>query len=159
MIYRGPAINLVHRFKFQGDLAAGAVLGRLMINATRKEPTPDVLLPVPLAARRLRQRGFDQGLELARALSRGLRVPVTYRAVRRRRDCVPQSTLSSWAQRKVNVHDVFHVKPSVLCGARVSVVDDVMTSGATANALALSVLSAGATSVHVWVACRAGVDG
>jgi ComF family protein len=157
-MYRGPAITLVHRFKFQGELAAGSVLGRLMVSALAEKPRPDVLVPVPLAAKRLRQRGFDQGLELTRLLSRSFGMPVVHRTVRRHRDSVPQSTLSSWAQRRKNVRNVFHVEPRGVSGFRVALVDDVMTSGATVNALSAALLSAGAREVHIWVACRAGIE-
>lgn len=156
LLYSGASIHLVHAFKFGGDLAAGATLAERLLDAVRNEPDPDVLVPVPLSAARRRARGFDQSLELARLVARARGIPLRTRGVRRRRDCVPQSTLAGWRERWGNVRDAFHVKHGSVTGLRVTVVDDVMTSGATAQAISQALLAAGAARVHLWVACRAG---
>lgn len=157
LLYAGASIHLVHAFKFRGDLAAGAALASLLLEAVRAEADPDVLVPVPLSSARRRARGFDQSLELARLLARARRIRLLTRGIERRRDGVPQSTLSGWDARWRNVRDVFHVKPGSVSGLRIAVVDDVMTSGATAESLTRSLLAAGAARVHLWVACRAGL--
>lgn len=155
LLYAGASIHLVHAYKFGGDLAAGAALAALLLDAVRDETDPDVLIPVPLSRTRQRARGFDQSLELARLIGRARSIPLRMRGIARQRDCVPQSTLSGWDQRWRNVRDAFHVKPGSVAGLTVVVVDDVMTSGATAQALSGALLAAGAARVHLWVACRA----
>lgn len=157
LLYSGASIHLVHAFKFGGDLAAGAALAEVLLDAVRGEPDPDVLVPVPLSPARRRARGFDQSLELARLVARARSIRLLTRSIQRRRDCVPQSTLAGWRERWLNVRDVFHVKHGSVDGLRVSVVDDVMTSGATAQAISQALLAAGAARVHLWVVCRAGL--
>jgi len=156
LAYRGPVVGLVQRFKFDGDLASGQVLGLLLARAARRAPAPELLLPVPLWPARRRARGFDQARELARVVSRELGIAVTTRAARRILERRPQSMLADHEQRRRNVQGVFHVEPARIAGARVALIDDVMTSGATADALAAAALRAGARRVDAWVACRAG---
>lgn len=157
LLYAGASIHLVHAFKFRGDLAAGAALAALLVDAVRAEADPDALVPVPLSRARRRGRGFDQSLELARLVARARRIRLLTRGIERRHEGVPQSTLADWEARWCNVRSVFHVKPGSVSGLRVAIVDDVMTSGATARAFSRSLIAAGAAQVHLWVACRAGL--
>jgi ComF family protein len=155
--YEGSAARLIQRFKFHADLVAGACLSGLMLRAVEQAERPDLLVPVPLALARARQRGFDQALELAKPLGRQLGIAVDYRAARRPVHREAQSTLRDRALRQRNVRDVFHVEPLRVEGQHVAVVDDVMTSGATAQSLAACMLHSGAARVDVWVASRAGL--
>jgi ComF family protein len=157
LLYADASIHLVHAFKFRGDLAAGATLAALLLDAVRTEADPDALVPVPLSRARRRSRGFDQSLELARLVARARRLRLLTRGIERRHEGVPQSTLADWEARWRNVCSVFHVKPGCVSGLRIAVVDDVMTSGATAQAFSRSLIAAGAAQVHLWVACRAGL--
>lgn len=156
--YAGPVASLMQSYKFRGDLAAGAALAHVMLRDRSvfcREP--ECLVPVPLHPARLRQRGFNQSLELARMLRRATGIPLAVRGVRRRADRPPQTTLAGWSERWRNVRGVFHVEPGLVRGRRVAIVDDVMTSGATAQALARALLrQGGACEVVVWVAARAG---
>lgn len=158
LLYRGDATRLIHRFKFQGDLAAGAALASLMVRTIGPRKDVDLIVPVPLARARRRDRGFDQALELARMLAKANGIGIALRGVKRMLERRPQSTLPSWHERRRNVRGVFHVKQQHFSGMRVAIVDDVMTSGATADALAGELRRAGACSVHVWIACRAGLN-
>jgi len=155
--YERLAVPMIHRFKFRGDLCAGAALGQLML---RQNPpgamSADCFVPVPLTRQRLIERGFNQSLELARSLGKKLDIPVNRHSVERIADGTPQSALTDWEDRWRNVRDVFHVKPQAFRGLRVVVIDDVMTSGATAQAMAVALKRAGANSVSIWVAARAG---
>ncbi len=155
VLYSGVSAHLIHRFKFLGDLAAGATLAALLARAVAHGAAPDLLVPVPLSPTRLRRRGFDQGLELARLVARRRRLTLDPRAVRRRGERPPQSSLATWSERRRNVLGVFHVEHERVAGCRVAVVDDVMTSGATVNALSRALLDAGAESIEAWIACRA----
>ena len=116
----------------------------------------DVLVPVPLHRLRLFRRRYNQAALLAQALSRLSRVPAAVDALQRRRATVPLGEKSA-AERAETVRDAFAVRPSrgpAITGRRVLLIDDVMTSGATANACADTLLRAGAAGVDVLVAAR-----
>lgn len=150
--YRFPLDRLVQRFKFGGDLAVGRWLGLRLADRVRAEPLPDLLLPPPLSESRLRARGFNQALELAKVVGSELGVAVAYRGVTRSRDTSPQPGLSRGA-RQENLRDAFRCRLD-LGGRPVAIVDDVLTTGATAGAFARVLRAAGARSVVVWVVAR-----
>lgn len=156
MRYQGCSETLIHRFKFAGDQAAGKILATILAEHAQRATRPDDLLPIPLSRQRLRIRGFDQSWQLTRRIAKLLDLSTNLTSVRRCSNHVPQSSLNSWAARKRNVHGVFHVEPSAVLNKHIALVDDVMTSGATANTLAIELKRAGAKRVDVWVACRAG---
>ncbi len=154
--YEGVAAYLVKRFKFSGDLVAGVALGRaLAARAGARAANIDVLVPVPLHARRARSRGFDQALELARTVGRHLAVPVAADALTRIRNTPAQTSIQGRAARLANLRGAFHGRAGALAGLRIALVDDVMTSGASVSAAALAARAAGASAIEVWVASRA----
>ena len=116
-------------------------------------PTPvDLIVPMPLGPARLRERGFNQALELARVASVLTNTPLSANACRRVQDRAPQAMLP-WRERAKNIRGAF-VYNTNLSGLRVAVVDDVMTTGATLNELARTLRKAGATEVHGWMVGR-----
>lgn len=117
-------------------------------------PAGEMLVPVPLSRTRLKERGFNQAWELARGLSSGTHLPLLDAGLERVRETLPQSRLP-FTERKKNLRHAFVCRRR-LPGARVILVDDVMTSGATLSAAAEALLSAGAAEVTCWVAARAG---
>lgn len=143
---------MIHAFKFRGDLAAGRLLAELLTDATAHR-SPDFLLPVPLHPRRMRQRGFNQSLELARQLGRRQRIPVASKLLSRIRDTPPQHTQPA-KRRRANIRGAFQVKQE-LSGAHIALIDDVLTTGHTAAEIAHTLKQAGAARVEVWVAARA----
>ena len=148
-LYGAPVDQLLRRFKFHQDLAAGRLLSQLMLQRAPCFAT-GALAPVPLHRQRLRWRGYDQALELTRPLARGLQVPV-WHGLRRDRLTAPQSELDADA-RRCNLRDAFSVRtppPSAL-----TVLDDVMTTGATLDAAVGALQRAGLVDVNVWVCAR-----
>jgi len=157
-LYRPPLSGLLTRFKFAGDLAAGRVLAELALDQWEREPSacPDALLPVPLHVDRLRERGYNQALELARPLSRGTGIALLPDALMRDRATPAQSGLSALARRR-NLKGAFRVRDGAGLPAHVALVDDVMTTGATAQECALALRRAGVVRVDVWAIARAPV--
>jgi ComF family protein len=153
--YRAPLDAMVKRLKFHGDLQLARLLGTLMAErvAQSADVLPEVIVPVPLHPRRLRRRGYNQALELARPIARRLAVPLEWRQVRRVRATDPQTEVPA-SLRSRNVKDAFAVAPG-FCARRVAIVDDVMTTGHTVNELAKALRRAGAAEISVWVCTRA----
>lgn len=152
LAYLPPVDYLVGRLKFHRDLRVTPALAGLLLRAVAPGSGADWLAPVPITAPRLRRRGFNQALEIARVVSRGTGVRIT-RAVQRRRGAdTPQSSLSDTAARRANVAGAYRVRTSI--GGNVAIVDDVVTTGATVNELARCLKGAGAGRVEVWAVAR-----
>ncbi|HYP83422.1 ComF family protein [Variovorax sp.] len=155
--YAWPWPEHIGRFKYQGDPGWAATIATLMRSAPWVEPVLDaaqVVVPMPLAPGRLRQRGFNQALELARRLVPAQRLEP--RLLLRTRETTPQSGLDRRA-RLANLRGAFAVAPARahrLQGAQVALVDDVMTSGASLFAAAQALRDAGAAGVSAVVFAR-----
>lgn len=121
--------------------------------AQRREPLPQLLIPVPLHRTRLMHRGYDQAQELARVITRSLAIPLHPHAAKRVRATPHQIGLTE-AQRRKNVKNAFVVNESVR-GLHIALIDDVMTTGATLYALTQAARKAGAAKIEVWAAARA----
>lgn len=150
--YRFPVDRVMRRFKFAGDLAAGEWLAGRLAVAVAAAPVPELVVVPPIDATRLRTRGFNQALEVARVVAAARRVRLDRDAVIRVRVVAPQSTLGS-RERRANLRGVFACRRE-LGGRHVAIVDDVMTTGATVEAVALALRQAGARRVDAWVVAR-----
>ena len=148
--YRWPVDRLLRRFKFHQDLVAGRLFSDLMARRCAVLPRPQALVPVSLHRQRLRQRGDDQALELARPLGRALQLPCLP-LLRRVRATAPQSELDA-IERQRNVRDAFVARGAL--PPHVALVDDVMTTGATLHAAAKALRKAGVQRVDAWVCAR-----
>jgi len=157
--YLPPVDHLVQLLKFNGKLYSARLLGELMAEriAVAKMDLPELLLPVPLHASRIRQRGFNQALELARPLACEFDLPLKPGLCRRLRPTMAQTGLDAKARRR-NLKGVFEVVaiPDV---SHVAIIDDVMTTGSTAEMLAKVLKNAGVARVDVWVCARAALRG
>ena len=151
--YAFPLDRLLPRLKFHRDFAAGRVLAQCMGERLAALPRPVAVIPIPLHRARLRQRGYDQALELARPLALALGIPLLDRALGRRKTTRAQSRLDADARRR-NLRDAFHVDPGIALPAHVVLVDDVMTTGATLHAAARVLQRAGVSRVDAWVCAR-----
>lgn len=153
-LYANPLDRLLPRFKFHHDLAAGQLLAQLMAERCAGLPRPDALVPIPLHRARLRQRGYDQALELARPLATGLDLPLRPGLLRRVRATAQQSRLDVTGRAR-NLRGAFAVPAGETLPAHVVLVDDVMTTGATLHAAARALRRAGIARVDAWVCARA----
>lgn len=169
--YAGVGRQLVHDFKVRRELPLAGLLADLLAGAVQRAqaaglPRPDCLTAVPAHRESLRLRGFSPPAELARLLSRRLRVPYRLDLVRRSREEGRQVHLGRQARLRLAA-DTYVCMPGTqgqsapLAGACVAVVDDVMTTGATLHAVAQALRVAGAAQVQGWVLARAasGVPG
>lgn len=151
LAYAFPLDALIQRYKYEHRLALAGPLAELLHLTSKASASVDLILPAPLHPRRLRERGFNQVLELLRpwADREALRVD----GIGRQRDDAHQAALP-WQQRAKNVKGAFAC-PLRLDGQKVAIVDDVMTTGATLNELARTLKQAGAGEVECWVLARA----
>ncbi len=157
--YAHPWAALIARLKFGEALDLAPALGSLLcsaVAAAQPPAAPNLLLPVPLAPARLRQRGYNQSWEVARHLARHFGTTADARLLLRVRETPPQQGLAM-DQRAANIRGAFAVEPvrrAELQGRAVTLVDDVMTTGETAGELARMLKAAGASTVAVWVVAR-----
>lgn len=156
--YAHPWDGLITHFKFHAALDLAPALAQRLLAAFRRggAPSPTWLLPVPLSAARLRERGYNQAWELARRLGRALDCPADARLLLRVKDTPHQLALPP-SERAGNVRGAFAIEPrrlGELRGRSVTLVDDVMTSGATAAEATQVLRQGGASEVNIWVVAR-----
>ncbi|SDV10944.1 ComF family protein [Pseudomonas mucidolens] len=158
--YSFPVDSLISRFKHQGQWPLGHLLANLLGQylQDRFENTqltrPDCLLPVPMAGKRLRQRGYNQAVMLARWLSKDLNVPVNEHLLLRPQETVAQQELDA-RTRQCNLLNAFALAADTQVeGRHLALVDDVLTTGATAHSLARLLMQAGARQVDVYCLAR-----
>ena len=150
--YDFPLDKLVQSFKYGHRLALAGYFGRQLAALPADAPA-DVIIPLPLHPRRLRERGFNQALELARGVGRAWRTPVDARSCRRIRHTPAQADLP-WLERARNVRGAFDCSAD-FSGQRLLLIDDVMTTGASLGELARTVKLHGAAQVTLLVLARA----
>jgi len=148
--YAYPLDGLIQQAKYGGRLHLMRSLASLLARCA--PPRADLIVPMPLSASRLRERGYNQALELARLAAHALGAAVDAGACIKLRDTAPQSRLP-WTERRRNIRGAF-VTLAALEGRHVVVVDDVLTTGSTLDELAGSLKKAGAASVSGWVVAR-----
>lgn len=154
--YGFPVDGLLHAFKYGGDLTLAQTLAQPLARSAGTLPRPDLLLPMPLHPSRLKERGFNQALEIARPIARWLDLPLAADGCRRIRDTASQAGMK-WKERQRNVRGAFACDLD-LTGKSVAVVDDVMTTGATLNEISRVLKAQGAATVSAWVVARTPKD-
>jgi len=155
--YEGSIVSLIHQLKFSQKIGHARSLGGLLAEASteyiNRKGVPDVLLPVPLHQRRLRQRGFNQSSELARSLAKTWACPIMFDEIGRGRKTESQTGLNA-RQREKNIRGAFRLVSEVDFD-HVLIIDDVVTTGSTVNELARLLKKAGVKRVGVLSVARA----
>ena len=152
--YQYPISTLLQKYKYGKQLDIATTLGKLI---SKRAPSPsvalpDVLIPMPLHPRRLQERGFNQAVEIARVVAHELHIPLDVHACKRVKFSASQVTLPL-KERVRNMRNAFTCDRP-LDNLKVALLDDVMTTGASLNALASAVKKAGASHVECWVIAR-----
>ena len=149
--YEYPVDAMLQRYKYQHRLSMAARFAELMAIKIKCNTIPDLLIPMPLHPLRLRERGFNQSLEIAKQLNRHLHIEVDI-SCQRVKAAPPQASLPLKARVK-NMKNAFACKRRY-DGLRIALIDDVMTTGASMNELAKTLKAAGAEHVECWVIAR-----
>jgi ComF family protein len=150
--YAFPLDKLIQAMKYGEQLALAHAFAKKLLQHIDRNYLPDCLIAMPLHPAKLRERGFNQSLLLARTIARELKLELLTGSCRRVRDTPPQSALP-WKERKKNVRNAFCCDID-LAGKRIALVDDVLTTGASLNALAEAAQKRGAGEVAAWVIAR-----
>jgi len=158
--YTFPIDTLILRFKHQHHFASGRTLGLLLLEHVRQhypsDALPDLLVATPLHRRRLFQRGFNQSAQLSQTLSKGLGIPESKHLLTRTHYQESQQRLGR-RKRRQNLKGQF-TSTTECQSQRIAVIDDVMTTGSTANEISHTLLSQGAREVHIWCLARVAMD-
>ncbi|MFZ1036726.1 MAG: ComF family protein [Smithella sp.] len=155
--YESFILNAIHRFKYKRDISIGETLASFMAGFS----FPDIdftdyslIIPVPLHIKRLRERGFNQSLVLARAVEHKRQIPVNFSVLKRHKFTLTQ-TGSNRNERKENIKGAFEVSDKKkIDGKNIILIDDVYTTGATINECAKTLIKAGAQKVAVLTLAR-----
>jgi len=152
--YEAPIAQAIAGLKYHAQFRQSRWLGSeiAQLAADRPSPLPDLLIPVPLHPSRLRERGYNQALELARGITRQLAIDIDWHSAVRLRATADQIGKRAKERRK-EVRKAFAVSTAV-AGRNIALIDDVMTTGSTVDDLARAAREAGAARIEVWVAAR-----
>jgi competence protein ComFC len=146
--YGGAIRHAIIQFKYENIKVLADPLSHFMLEYLKEHHLSfDIIIPVPIHKRRLRERGYNQSLLLAKKLSHMTRLPVVEGSLLRTKNTPHQASSDSVEQRRENIRNAFKCVNHDISGKRILLIDDVCTSGATLNSCATSLKSAGAASV------------
>ncbi|MFT6927498.1 MAG: ComF family protein [Psychromonas sp.] len=160
--YQPPYSQMVKKLKYTKQLLYGELLGELLsesivLNLSAQQLSRvDYLLPVPLHTKKQRTRGFNQAQIIAQVVGKHLNIPLILEGVNRQINTRAQEGLTL-NNRKKNLNGAFSISLAVqqeITGAHIVIIDDVVTTGATANSLCQTLLKAGAQRIDIWCCCR-----
>jgi ComF family protein len=156
-LFEGFVRDAVYQLKFNHKLNQGKLLAQLLLQSIENKQldVPEIVIPVPLHKKRLRKRGYNQALELARIVCSEINSELVYKEIYRNRDTSVQMELPA-KQRHKNVKDAFSLidASTILNNKHVCIIDDVMTTGNTVNEVAKCIRNAGARRIDVWCIAR-----
>jgi ComF family protein len=154
--YDFPVDRLLQHYKYNNSLHLSHTFAQLLYENKLKRLSGidkiDLIIPMPMHPTRLKERGFNQALEIARILSKRTHIKLDYSLCKRSKHTPPQASLPL-KERIKNIRDAFDCQQNV-DGLNIAIVDDVMTTGASLNELAKTLKQAGATHVECWAIAR-----
>jgi ComF family protein len=158
-LYAYPIDSMMLRYKYGNSLNLGNTFGEFLAEKINTEDclkNIDLIIPMPMHPQRLKERGFNQALEIAKVLTKNHKEKLDYKSTERQTLTLPQASLPL-KERVKNIKGAFKVntdKLDMLQGKRIAIVDDVMTTGASLNELAKTLKKSGASQVECWVIAR-----
>lgn len=154
--YLAPIKELIARLKYDGDLTIANWFAECFLNNIdswyQTALLPDLIVPVPLHVKRLKARGFNQSIEIAKIIARKLKIPLDKNGIVRIKNTLPQSQLQG-LKRQQNLQNAFATEKN-FSNLSVAIFDDVLTTGATLTALSDTIMTAGAKEISIWVCAR-----
>lgn len=152
--YQAPIQQLILGVKFNNRLVNAKILGELLASYLcdqyRNQDKPEIIIPVPLHPKRLRERGYNQALELARPVAKKLKIQINKSAVERIKNTLAQAVLPA-KNRAQNLKQAFSINANSLRGYKhVAVIDDVITTGNTAAELCKTLYQEGIHRIDIW---------
>ncbi len=155
--YKPPISQFVLKLKFQKNLSMARLFSNYWIDYIKKyrdlNNLPELLIPVPLHHKRLRERGFNQALEIAKPIGKQFKIPIDIKSCSRIMNTHPQATLSV-KDRKNNLKNAF-VLSHPITAKHVAIIDDVVTTGTTVNEISRLLEKSGVNNIEVWCCARA----
>jgi ComF family protein len=156
--YKQPVTRWILDLKFNYQLLYAKLLGEQLLEKIQSTwytapPLPDLIIPVPLHPHRLRERGFNQAVEIARPIAKALQIPLSTNIIQRIKPTLPQATLSSDARRD-NIEHAFAVT-STISQKHIALIDDVVTTGNTVIELSRTLKRHGIQKIDIWCIARA----
>lgn len=153
--YQDNIKRMILNLKFNEALVNARILGELLAHylLLQRIALPDIIIPVPLHPKRMRERGFNQALEIARPVAKRLSLPIVSTACRRIKHTIAQATLPA-EQRRQNIKNAFMVEGDY-SNCHIALLDDVVTTGQTVTEIATTFKKAGAARVDIWCVARA----
>ena len=156
MCYQPPIDQILRALKYRQHLSFARTVAGLISDAVAcaGAPRPDLLLGTPMTPHALRKRGFNQAAFVAHLIGRDLGIPVSASVLKKTRESERQSVLGA-KERQINLKGAFHCT-RLLQGKHIALIDDILTTGATANEASRMLKDAGAARVDIWVCARTG---
>ncbi|EKD71968.1 MAG: competence protein F [uncultured bacterium] len=155
--YEKPIVGVIKKLKFHGELSHAKALGELFLQRIlddwyREKPLPELIIPIPLHPKRLRERGFNQALEIARPIAKKLQIPIDLWETKRIKHTLAQSSLEA-DLRHENMKNAFEIRGNFR-GKHVAVIDDVITTGSTISEFCRTLQAHGLVKIDVWCVAR-----
>lgn len=156
--YQEPIIQLINQLKFNKKLIYAHLFGKLFTNHLKNyynnKKFPDFIIPVPLHSYRLRERGYNQAIEIARPIAKSLKIPLLIHNCQKIKSTPAQSSLTA-EERKKNIKNAFAIKSALTPPfLHVAIIDDVVTTGSTVTELSKILRLAGAKKIDIWCCAR-----
>ena len=156
-LYKQPIDHFITNLKFQNQLLFSRLLGTLLFQKVKTtyqdKPLPTCIIPVPLHRSRLKERGFNQALEIARPLSKNFKIAIDTTHCTRIKATAAQSSLLSLHERRRNIKNAFHINP-LFQAKHVAIVDDVVTTGHTVDELSKALTLIGVEKIDIWCCAK-----
>ncbi len=153
--YKQPVDQLITKYKFHYDFTAGHILIKTFIKSIKQNNSnlPEAIIPVPLHRKKIKRRGFNQSIEIAKIIVKDLGIPILRSHVIRIKNTDPQSSLPS-NKRTDNLKNAFELKKEIPY-KHIAIIDDIYTTGSTITSVAKLLKKNGVENIEIWCLARA----